>query len=194
MENAAQALKMGFAIFAFVASVSIAFMGITIAVEATNMVVESTDRTVFFPEVMYRERGELLEIVKVQDGPNAEPIMTIVGQGRSRVVGMDEVISNLYRYYVENFGIIILDSNQNEIARFDLATEPEAPWRGNSIRVRQRVEHFINPRNTPNLLSFFSPSGLGHAMMGHQELRFGMGVAMGENPNRGVSRAKGCDK
>jgi len=159
MENAADALKIGFAMLVFVSSITAAFFGITLAVDASNTVVRATDITEFFPEVRYVEDGNLYRIIHRADPDDTDNIiMEIHHDGRSRIVGVDELISNLYRYYVENFGIIIRDSHNppREIARFDLATETNAPWRGNSLRVRQRVEHFINPS-----ISYFTGIGIG---------------------------------
>ncbi|MCL2383646.1 MAG: hypothetical protein FWC79_05885 [Oscillospiraceae bacterium] len=54
MENAADALKMAFAAIVFMASISLALVGITQSIEATDIVARSIDVTEFYPEHSYR--------------------------------------------------------------------------------------------------------------------------------------------
>ncbi|MCL2355197.1 MAG: hypothetical protein FWC68_04955, partial [Oscillospiraceae bacterium] len=60
--------------------------------------------------------------------------------------GIDTVISNLYRYHTAQVGIIIQDSNGEQIARFDSDAEPDnPPWRIPG-GYRQRVDLFLGGR------------------------------------------------
>ena len=107
MENAADALKIAFAMLIFIASLSLAFMGITQAVEVSGIVVRSVDRAEFYPDHIYVPIGNgQIRVVRQHDEAT---IMYITERGRNRIVGREVVIANLYRYNVEQFAVIIRD-------------------------------------------------------------------------------------
>lgn len=95
MENAADAIKMAFAIFVFVIAVTILFVMITR--------VRSTADTVFY----------------VSDNTNFRAYD--LSSGTNRTVGVTEIISTLYRYYKESVAVTIVDGSNSYY--FDIGNE-----------------------------------------------------------------------
>jgi hypothetical protein len=77
MENAADALKIGFAMLIFITSLTLAFIGVTQAVEASGIVSRAMDRTELYPEHFYESMGVTPEILQVRRRHDNEPIMQI---------------------------------------------------------------------------------------------------------------------
>ena len=96
MENAVDALKIAFAVFIFVLSLSIAFMAFSQAAQTSNKMLFASDPTNY-----YRYTGEVPE--------------------NGRIVTADVVISSLYRYYKESIVVNIVDSSGTHT--FNTATD-----------------------------------------------------------------------
>lgn len=96
MENAVDALKIAFAVFIFVLSLSIAFMAFSQAAQTSNKMLFASDPTNY-----YRYTG--------------------VVQPKGRIVTADVVISSLYRYYKESIVVNIVDSSGTHT--FNTATD-----------------------------------------------------------------------
>lgn len=93
MENAADALKIAFAIFVFVIAIAVTFSIISQAKSTADTVLYHSDETNFYKHVAS-------------------------GEG-NREVSVKEVISTLYRYYKESVSVTI--NIGNESRTFDLA-------------------------------------------------------------------------
>lgn len=93
MENAADALKIAFAVFVFVIAITVAFSVIAQAKSTADHVLFYTDKTNFY---------EHLE-----------------SQGSNREVLVSDVISTLYRYYKESISVTV--NLRNESRTFDLS-------------------------------------------------------------------------
>lgn len=93
MENAADALKIAFAIFVFVIAIAVTFSIISQAKSTADTVLYHSDETNFYEHVAS-------------------------GEG-NREVSVKEVISTLYRYYKESVSVTINIGNESRI--FDLA-------------------------------------------------------------------------
>lgn len=121
MENATQALKTAAAVLIFVIAITVAFTMFSRAKTTADAVVKSQDAQ------EYLEAAELEstlytssdEIKKEEDG-KYNATMTTDGY---RIVKPDDVISTIYRYNLEKYGVTIVESNGNVIARFDSNTE-----------------------------------------------------------------------
>ena len=100
MENAAEALKMAFAVLVFVIAMSLGFMMISQARATADVVYMATDK---------------------QDYVVGATAMRNTGN-EYRIVGLDTVIPTIYRYAQENYAVTII-YNHAIIARFDLQTE-----------------------------------------------------------------------
>lgn len=81
MENAADALKIAFAIFVFVLAITITFSLVSQAKSTSDYVLYYSDETNFYEPLNSREKN--------------------------RIVSVTEVITSLYRYYKESIGVII---------------------------------------------------------------------------------------
>lgn len=90
MEDAVEALKMAFSVFAFIIALSIVFAMFSQAREVSDIVLAKTDNTYF-------AQYEL-------------PNQSING----REVGIETILPTLYRYYKEKFSIDIITSNNDK--------------------------------------------------------------------------------
>lgn len=114
MENAVDALKIAFAVFIFVLSLSIAFMAFSQAAQTSNKMLFASDPTNY-----YRYTGKVPE--------------------NGRIVTADVVISSLYRYYKES--IVVNIANDSGIVQQTFNTAIDGL---NSQEARkQRVENYI---------------------------------------------------
>lgn len=124
MENAVQALKTAAAVLIFVIAITVAFTMFSRAKTTADAVVKSQDTQ------EYLEAAELESTLYTSSeaihsgmsstttGDNAT--MTTDGY---RIIKPDDVISTIYRYNLEKYGVTIVESNGNVIARFDSNTE-----------------------------------------------------------------------
>lgn len=98
MENAADALKISFAVFIFIAAIGIAFTLISQAKSTADIVLYHSDETNFYD---YSYSGD---------------------SEKNRKVTVSEIIPTLYRYYSESIGVTInlKDGNNYNNYIFDL--------------------------------------------------------------------------
>ena len=113
MENAVDALKIAFAIFIFVLSLSIAFMAFSQAAQTSNKMLFASDPTNYYTYT---------EMVPKE----------------GRIVTTDVVISSLYRYYKESIVVNIVNSS-GKIETFNTATD----GLNSQERRKQRVEGYV---------------------------------------------------
>lgn len=104
MEDAAEALKMAFSVFAFIIALGLAFTTFNQSKRVADIVISASDRT--YVEA-YTE-AQLTEEEK-----------------NGRIVGAETVIPNLYRYYKEKYSIEIANSSGTIENVFDLKTEQD---------------------------------------------------------------------
>lgn len=126
MENAVDALKIAFAVLVFVIALTTSMMAFGQAREASEKVFYMSDNTNFYEYVSDKKESEY------------------------RIVSSETIIPTLYRYYKENFNIIILSKDLSEtIAVFNLEEEiknynknyKNAPWLGNAnIDTKERID------------------------------------------------------
>lgn len=100
MENAVDALKLAFGIFAFILALAIAISVIGQARATSDVIFHMNDKTEFYE---YVEEGDV----------NAE----------DRVVGINTIIPTIHRYAKEQFAVSIYDQKGKPIVRYDLWTE-----------------------------------------------------------------------
>lgn len=102
MEDAAEALKMAFSVFAFIIAIGLAFTTFNQSKRVADIVVSASDRT-------YVESYTEAQIIEAEK--------------YGREVGAETVIPNLYRYYKEKYSIEIANSSGTIENVFDLDTE-----------------------------------------------------------------------
>ena len=117
MENAVHALKIAFAVFIFVLSLSIAFMAFSQAAQTSNKMLFASDPTNY-----YRYTGKVPE--------------------NGRIVTADVVISSLYRYYKESIVVNIADNSGIIQETFNTATD----GLNSQERRKQRVEDYVKDK------------------------------------------------
>lgn len=89
MENAVEALKMGFAVLVLVAALSLAIFSFTKVRETTDAITSGADIKEYYQQLSLDETGV--------SSNNALS---------SRIVGVETIIPTLYRYYKENYTIL----------------------------------------------------------------------------------------
>lgn len=162
MENAIDAIKMGFGMLVFVIAMSAAMYLFTIASSTAKVLLYSADKTNYYYNIQVTNAN-----------------------ATTRIVNVETIIPTLYRYFKENFAVQIYDKAGNLTQIFDLniegkvrrasgitgaktseqtallslygvsggagtpiATNPylfEAPWIGNTSKdIKTRVDLYIN--------------------------------------------------
>ena len=125
MDNAIDALKIAFAVLVFVIALTITMRVFSQAKEVSDEVFYMADKTNFY---------EYTSDERIPEG---------------RIVSGETIIPTLYRYYKENFNVIILDANGKELCTFNLEQEikdynndyKSAPWLGNAnVDTKLRVD------------------------------------------------------
>lgn len=117
MEDAAEALKLAFSVFAFVLALGIAFTTFNQSKDVSDIIIASNDRT-------YIEAYEEADITNTN----------------GRIVGAETVIPNLYRYYKEKYAIEIANDTGTIKELFDLETEskysynPKGNYKGTDLK------------------------------------------------------------
>ena len=116
MEDAADALKIAFAVFVFVIAITLLFALTSQAKSTADYVLYYNDETNFY-EYFNGSDG-------LKDG--------------ERIVSVSEIISTLYRYYKESISITININGASET--FDLATESYSSEQA----IQNRIKEYIN--------------------------------------------------
>ncbi len=94
MENAVDALMIGFAVLVFTMALSLTIYMFSDAVKTSDLVLHSSDIT------------EFMEYQGFDNYTEAE-------DSKNRVVGLETVIPTLYKYYKENYTVIFRDTSGN---------------------------------------------------------------------------------
>ena len=100
MENAVDALKIGFAVFIFVMALSLTMYMFTNAIQTADVVLHSSDMTAY------------MEYIEPETGTE------------NRVVGLETIIPTLYKYYKENYTVIFRDS-KGFLKLYETQTNPD---------------------------------------------------------------------
>lgn len=101
MENAVDALKIGFALIVFAIAITLTFSVIGQARITADVVFASTDKTSFYD---YAENGDYNAL-------------------ENRIVSFETLLPTIHRYAKEQYAVTILDTDGIPIVRYDLYTE-----------------------------------------------------------------------
>ena len=117
MENAVQSLKMGASVIIFIVAITISFTMFSKAKATTDSIIKTQDRQAYLdsPEV----NGGILYTSSEDIKTGSIATMTTDG---NRIVKAQDVISVLYRYWLEHYNVTIIKGNEI-ISRFDSDTE-----------------------------------------------------------------------
>lgn len=117
MENAVDALKIGFAVLVFTMALSLTIYMFSEARETADAVLHSSDITEY---MQYEE----------------------VAQGsEDRVVGLETIIPTLYKYYKENYTVIFRDSSGRFLTLYETRTNTELWSVGYANKYYRRKEY-----------------------------------------------------
>ena len=103
MENATEALKMAFAVSVLIIAITVTFMLIAQARSTADVIYTAKDNQDYVENItsMGQQAGE-----------------------EYRLVGIDTIIPTIYRYAQENYGVIIIDNDEDGIVGiYDLIVE-----------------------------------------------------------------------
>lgn len=144
MENAVDALKMAFSIFAFMIAIAVAVSSFSMAKTASDVIMYSKDTTNF--KEYYEEVGK---------------------QEEKRIVGIETIVPTLYRYYKENYTVLfedwgnynfdtgghgsgklyILNTKRGNLKNFfnvDDETARYEPWTASPEETKKHLDVFLN--------------------------------------------------
>lgn len=125
MGNAVQALKTAAAILIFIIAITVTFTMFAKIKATTDSIVKMQDRQAYLDSaeldngILYTSSTAIEE--NNDEGQNASKIAGLTIDGY-RIVELNDVISALYRYVTEKYGVTIIANNE-AIARFDSFTE-----------------------------------------------------------------------
>ena len=127
MENAADALKMAAAILIFIIAIASSFSLFGTAKQTADSIIGIRDKQAYL-EAAELDNGILYtssSAIQGETGLTEEQIKDTLGvtiKG-DRIVAIDDVISTIYRYSKEKYGVTIVKESGEVIARFDSNTE-----------------------------------------------------------------------
>lgn len=127
MENAVDALKMAAAILIFIIAIGTSFSVFGTAKQTADSIIGMRDKQAYL-EAAELDNGILYTSSTAIKGDDEEDDITTVyvtgvTKKGDRVVNIDDVISTIYRYSKEKYGVTIVKSDGTVIARFDSNTE-----------------------------------------------------------------------
>lgn len=118
MENAVDALKTAVAVLIFIIAITASFTMFAKAKVTADSIITSKDKQ------EYLEAANL-DNVLYKDSVSIEKDTTSTTMTRfgDRIVQVEDVISSIYRYNLEKYGVTIVSTNGEVLARFDSNTE-----------------------------------------------------------------------
>lgn len=114
MENAVDALKTAVAVLIFIIAITASFTMFAKAKVTADSIITSKDKQ------EYLESADLANILYTDSTSIQSATMT---QDGDRIVQVEDVISSIYRYNLEKYGVTIVSTNGEVLARFDSNTE-----------------------------------------------------------------------
>lgn len=118
MENAVEALKTAAAVLVFIIAITLAFLMFSKTRVTADAITTMQDKQEYLEEPTV-DRG-ILYTSSTAIGAGYIATMTTAGD---RIVEVDDVISTIYRYNIEKYGVTIVKNNGTVLARFDSNTE-----------------------------------------------------------------------
>lgn len=145
MENVADALKMAAAVVIFIIAIGSSFSLFGTAKQTADSIIRMRDKQAYL-EAAEEEVGGILytsssSIKGNEEGDSITEYVSGITKNGDRVVKIDDVISTIYRYSVEKYGVTIMYSTGEIIARFDSNTE-------NIMRQYNNIEKDNNKNNS----------------------------------------------
>lgn len=125
MENAADALKMAFAVIVFAVAVTVLFYTASLTRSVSESVLLESDKTTYYT---YYEGDE-----------------TTIDENGNRIVTLEDMIPTMYRYHTESAAVTLIDKDGEIITRFDRQTETLCTnWNSRSKKQKMLIIDEIN--------------------------------------------------
>lgn len=125
MENAADALKMAFAVIVFAVAVTVLFYTASLVRSVSESVLFDSDKTTYYT---YYEGDE-----------------TTIDENGNRIVTLEDIIPTMYRYHTESAAVTLIDEDGEIITRFDRQTETLCTnWNSRSKKQKMLIIDEIN--------------------------------------------------
>ena len=152
MENAASALKMAAAILIFIIAISCSFSLFGTAKRTADSIIGIKDKQA------YLQSAEVANgiLYTSSEDIEAEKIPTLTKQG-DRIVNSNDVISTIYRYSKEKYGVTIMDSSGKVKVRYDSNTENLMQ---NYYSIESGLDEYINQLNLNTKTTYISNNEL----------------------------------
>lgn len=130
MENAVDALKIGAAILIFMIAIACSFSLFGTAKRTSDSIITMRDKQAYLKAAEEDVDGILYTSSSSIIGDDEDANITTeyvagITKNGDRVVKIDDVISTIYRYSIEKYGVTVIDTTNSNtvIARFDANTE-----------------------------------------------------------------------
>lgn len=155
MENAADALKIAAAVLIFIVALASSFSLFGTAKQTADSIVGMRDKQA------YLEAAELDSILYISSdkisqssGDASSSIIAGLTTKGDRIVGVDDVIATIYRYNKEKYGVTIVNTSGEVIARFDSNTENVMRQYNN---IESGLDEYIEKLETNTKTNYASP-------------------------------------
>lgn len=124
MENAVQALKTAASVLIFVIAITVSFTMFSKAKVTADAVITAQDKQKYLESAQV-DNGILYTSSEAIQGQNEYGESNINGMTIDgyRIVGMNDVVSTLYRYSIEKYGVTLIKQDGTILSRFDSNTE-----------------------------------------------------------------------
>lgn len=151
MENAVDALKIAAAILVFIIAISSSFSLFGTAKHTADSIINMRDKQAYLDAAEEEYGGILYTSTETV----ADERAIGVNKYGDRIVSVEDVVSTIYRYYKEKYGVTILKQDGTVLARYDSNTDAVmSQWynivdakdeSGNLIaRADEQKENFVN--------------------------------------------------
>lgn len=135
MENAVQAFKMAAAVLVFIIAIASSFSLFGTARQTADSIVTMRDKQGYLDAaeldngILYTSSSAIqgdttgLSEAEIEAQKIAQSSIEGVTKNGDRIVKVEDIISTIYRYSTEKYGVTIIKKNGEVLARFDSATE-----------------------------------------------------------------------
>ena len=129
MESAVEALKMAAAVLIFIIAIASSFSLFDTAKETADSIIRIRDKQGYLQSadldggILYTSASAIRGEDYVEDKKGESSTIMGVTRNGDRLVEVEDIISTIYRYSIENYGVTIMKKDGTIIARYDSDTE-----------------------------------------------------------------------
>lgn len=157
MENMSEALILGFSVLIFVIALTISMSMFAMARSTSDFVLHRSDKTNYYTYDRFADENE-------------------VEESKERIVGIEDIVPTLYRYYKENYRVEFYYIQNNELKEIEIykskMTNPQTsinyldvedeiarhePWTGSQEKFKQNLDALLSGGryNYPNNSDYY---------------------------------------